>query len=74
MTEAEHLNGLLAVELLQSGVDVYMQILNGIVVVHIDGNIKLNSADGIDYLLCGVYIYDRVFINTEAEHILKSRL
>ena len=42
--------------------------------MHINRNVKLNAADGVDYLLGSGDIDDHIFVYAEAEHILKARL
>ena len=47
---AQKLHGLVAVDVLEPGVQVDVQVLGGVVVVHVDGHIKLYAADGIHQL------------------------
>ena len=48
VAEAHDLHGLLAVKLLQSCLEVDVQVLIGVVVVHVAGHVELNAADLVD--------------------------
>ena len=47
MAEADHLQRLLTGEMLHPGGEVDVQVLVGIVVIHVDGDFKVHAADGI---------------------------
>ena len=48
MAEAHDLHGLLAVEVLQSLFEVDVQVLVGVVVVHILGHVEVDAVDLVD--------------------------
>ena len=58
--------------MLHSFVDINMQILPGIVIVHIYRNIKIYSADGIHDLGSSNDIYKRITVNGKTDQFLNS--
>ena len=45
VTEADHPQGVRAVEVLHSLLEVDAEVLDGVIVVHVDGDLKINAAD-----------------------------
>ena len=47
MTEADHPQGVRAVEVLHSLLEVDAEVLDRVIVVHVDGDLKINAADSV---------------------------
>lgn len=47
VTEADHPQGVRAVEVLHSLLEVDAEVLDGVIVVHVDGDLKINAADSV---------------------------
>lgn len=71
--EAHDLERLLAVEVLLTGGDAYIEVLGRVVVVHVHGHIVVHAADGVHELDKGVEVHDRVAVYLEAEDVLGGR-
>ena len=48
VAEAHDLHGLLAVQVLETGLEVDVQVLVGVVVVHILGHVEVDAVDLVD--------------------------
>ena len=70
--EAHDLERLLAVEVLLTGGDAYIEVLGRVVVVHVHGHIVVHAADGVHELDKGVEVHDRVAVYLEAEDVLEA--
>lgn len=73
LTEAHDLLTLIPVQKLVAGRERDMQILIGVVVVHIDRDIEIYAADAVDDLLEHISVHDSIAVDPEADKILDLR-
>ena len=72
VAEAEHAHGLIAVEVLIALLDMDAQILTGVVIVHIDRDVKINAAHGVNELDEHLHVKERITVDPVAENLLRA--
>ena len=72
VAEAEHTHGLIAVEVLIALLDMDAQILSGIIIVHIDRDVKIDAAHGVNELDEHLHVKERITVDPVAENLLRA--
>ena len=63
LAETHKVVGLLAVKGLKSGLQIYMQILYRVIILHTEWNVKFNTAQSINYFYKSVKVYTHKVVN-----------
>ena len=69
VAEAADLQGLLARQVLHPGLEVNVQVLGGVIVVHLHGNVEVHAAHGVYHLHKGVQIQGDIEVKGEAHQV-----
>ena len=69
MAEADDLHRLLPVEMARAFGEVNVQVLIGVVIIHVDGNVKIHAVDLIDQRDEALEIDRDIEINRYAEQV-----
>ena len=72
VAEAEHAHGLIAVEVLIALLDMDAQILTGVVIVHIDRDVEVDAAHGVNELDEHLHVKERITVDPVAENLLRA--
>lgn len=71
-SEAEHTHGLIAVEVLITLLDMDAQILTGVVIVHIDRDVEVDAAHGVNEFDEHPHVKERITVDPVAENLLRA--
>ena len=67
MAEADHPHGVGTVEVLDALFEMDAEVLNGIVIVHVDGHIEIHAADGLHQRLKAGQIHGNGVVHRDAQ-------
>ena len=69
MAEAHHLQGVLPVQVLHALFQVDVQVLIGVVIVHVQGDLKVHAADLVHQLHEGLDVHLNVEVHRDAHGV-----
>ena len=69
LTPAQQLHGLVAVDLLRTGLQVNVEVLGAVVIIHVVGHIEPHRADGIHQLAHGLPLHHHGEVRLEADQV-----
>ena len=72
VAEAEHAHGLIAIEVLIALLHVDAQVLTGIVIVHINWDVEVDTAHGVNEFDEHLHVKERITVDPVAENLLRA--
>ena len=72
VAEAEHAHGLIAIEVLIALLHVDAQVLTGIVIVHINRDVEVDTAHGVNEFDEHLHVKERITVDPVAENLLRT--